>query len=105
MTNKQFMDKYYTHETILKECYYNSNEKILILTINYCEWQLEEINNKNKGYLLSVKNIGKLSNKDFFKNKNEFILEIKLNKKNGLIYLENDQSLEFTYNTFEITDL
>ena len=75
MTAKEFMDKYFTHETILKKAEFDKQHSTINFKIEYCEWQLEELSEtKNKGYELIFYNVINISNEKFFKLHDEFIL-------------------------------
>ena len=81
MTPKEFMNRYYTHETILKKFDFDKGNSIINFKIEYSEWQLEELaKTKNKGYELIFYNVKNVSNENIFKFHDEFILELKINK-------------------------
>ena len=43
MTAKEFMDKYFTHETILKKAEFDKQHSTINFKIEYCQWQLDEL--------------------------------------------------------------
>ena len=47
MTAKEFMDKYYTHEAIMKSIKLDKENNKITINIDYCEWQLEEMHENN----------------------------------------------------------
>ena len=107
MTPKEFMNRYYTHETILKKVDFDKGNSIINFKIEYSEWQLEELTKtKNKGYELIFYNVKNVSNENIFKFKNEFILELKINKTKVYIGLDTEEYLDlsFSYKDFEVKD-
>lgn len=107
MTAKEFMDKYFTHETSLKKAEFDKKHSIINFRIEYCEWQLEELSEtKNKGYELIFYDVKNISNENIFKLHDEFILELKINKTKVYIGLDTDEYLDlsFSYKDFKVKD-
>lgn len=107
MTPKEFMNRYYTHETILKKVDFDKGNSIINFKIEYSEWQLEELaKTKNKGYELIFYNVKNVSNENIFKFHDEFILELKINKTKVYIGLDTEEYLDlsFSYKNFEVKD-
>lgn len=105
MTNKEFIYNYHTHEAILHKCMFDEENKTLTFVIRYCEWQLEEMGNNSVGYVLTLKNVKDVSSFEILNCHNEFILDAKLNKTKGMIYLDCDICIKFSYKNFEVVDL
>ena len=112
MTAKEFMDKYYTHEAIMKSIKLDKENNKITINIDYCEWQLEEMHENNlqgKGYQLIFCGVKNISNEDIFKMKHEFILVLKLTKTKAYLgfdlYGGNYFDCEFLYKTFEVKDI
>ena len=105
MTNKEFIYDYHTHEAILHKCMFDEEDKALTFVIHYCEWQLEEMENNSVGYVLTLKNVKDISSFEILNCCDEFILDVKLNKTKGMIYLDNNVFIKFSYKDFEVVDL
>ncbi len=109
MTAKEFMDKYFTHETILKKAEFDKQHSTINFKIEYCEWQLDELSktkNQYKGYEIVFYNVKNISNEDIFRLHDEFILELKIDKTKIYIGLDTNEYLDlsFSYKDFKVKD-
>ena len=104
MNYKDFNKQCYTHETILRNVVYDENKKELTFYLDYCEWQLEECNFKQKGYILKFYGVENVTDKSILRCKNQFIVAINLKKLSAYLSVEDDEyvDIEFNYKNFEV---
>ena len=103
---KTILDEYYTHEAILDSAFYNAKDKQIVLNLSFCEWQLEELKEKNDSTIgISVKfnGVSKLSDTKIFEIKEEYILEFYIYKNKVRLIMDVDDYtyIEFYYKNFE----
>ena len=103
---KSILDDYYTHEAILQRITYSKQDSNIIMIIKFCEWQLEEVKDKkddSKGMKIIFKNVNNISETTIYTQFDEFILELKINKKNVYLILDNKDctDIEFNYKGVE----
>ena len=106
MKLKEFFKTHYTHETIMSCCEYNEGLKEISLSIKYCEWQLEEQKHLYTGYKLIFNNVYNIDNFNFFKIKDEFVLDL-ISKNNQITFLldvSEDTSLTFNFKDIDYKD-
>ena len=106
MTFKQFKKDYYIDEIIFKGLAIKDN--ILKLNFDFCEWQLEELQEAGKtakGAMFFIKLKTKFDQSEFKKLVDEWLINI-IEKDNQLIFvfdLKNDcQVVEIPFTSYEI---
>lgn len=98
---KTILDEYYTHEAILENIKHVEKEEKIVVSIKFCEWQIEELEeNKDsaKGIEIIFKNIKNISSTQIFTYNNEFILEIKIYKNKSQIILDTKEYIDVIFN-------
>lgn len=57
MELKELNNKLFMHDEILRDIAYNKESHTLKLKLEFCEWQLDELNSTHKGYTLTFRDV------------------------------------------------